>query len=185
MPPIIGRKGRPRGHALTTIGLPVKRKKGSNKPTKFLLLHTSEKEKGKWGDYTHYDIIVIPFIVILKWFVDPLDIEAALKRDVLIEDESVECRPEKMSDAVVDENVDVCLVRKYFTEDAWMIVKDIIELKRKKMVWKCNACYQDLHSKPSILCDGCLLWFHFQCVSLTKQPKTKTWFCRKCYGSCN
>lgn len=96
---------------------------------------------------------------------------SVLKHDKLIEEEHVECRPEKVSDAVVDENVDVCLVRKYFSDDAWMIVSDVVEHKKLKMLWKCNMCYHDLHSKPSIICDGCLLWFHFDCVSLTKVPK--------------
>ena len=47
-----------------------------------------------------------------------------------------------MSDAVVDENVDVCLVRKYFTDDAWMIVSQVVEQKKCKMVWKCNICFK-------------------------------------------
>ena len=55
---------------------------------------------------------------ILSWFVDSKFIEAALRHDKLIKGENVECRPEKVLDAVVDENVDISLVRKYFTEDA-------------------------------------------------------------------
>ena len=123
------------------------------------------------------------FTVILGWFVDGVRIEAALKQDELIEEEDVECRPEKVSDAVVDENVDVYLIRKYFTDDAWMIVSQVVEQKKCKMVWKCNICFNDLHSNSaSILCDGCLLWYHFACVSLTKPPRAMTWFCRTCCG---
>lgn len=50
MPPVVKRKGRPRGHELTAIGLPAKKaKKGSkNKPTRFLMLHTSDKERGRF-----------------------------------------------------------------------------------------------------------------------------------------
>ena len=70
------------------------------------------------------------FTVILGWFVDGVRIEAALKQDELIEEEDVECRPEKVSDAVVDENVDVYLIRKYFTDDAWMIVSQVVEQKK-------------------------------------------------------
>ena len=33
---------------------------------------------------------------------------------------------------IVDENVDIGLVQKYFTEDAWKIVGDVIECKLKK-----------------------------------------------------
>ncbi len=49
--------------------------------------------------------------VILNWFVDAVHVQDALKHDQLIEEEHVECRPERILDAVVDENVDVCLVR--------------------------------------------------------------------------
>ena len=55
-----------------------------------------------------------------------------LRHDKLIEEENVECRPEKVSDAEVDENVDISLVRKHFTEDAWQIVGDAFECKLKK-----------------------------------------------------
>ena len=52
------------------------------------------------------------FKVILGLFVEGFRIEAVLKQDELIEEEDVECRPEKVSNAVVDENVDVFLIRK-------------------------------------------------------------------------
>ena len=120
--------------------------------------------------------------MILDWFVDAGHVEGAIKHGKLIEEKCVECMPEKVSDAVVDENVDICLVRKYFIEDAWMIVSQVVQNKKSDMTWKCHVCYHDLHSKESILCDGCLLWYHFQCVALTKAPKAKTWFCRTCCG---
>jgi hypothetical protein len=50
MPPIVKRKGRPRGHELTSIGLPAKkRRRDGKKPTRFLMLHTSEKERGTYA----------------------------------------------------------------------------------------------------------------------------------------
>ena len=52
--------------------------------------------------------------VILDWFVDPLIARAAINDDKLIEEEEVECRPEKIPCSVLDENVDVCLVRHWF-----------------------------------------------------------------------
>jgi len=27
------------------------------------------------------------------------------------------------------------------------------------------------------------LWFHFKCVGLTRQPKSRNWFCRSCYAA--
>ena len=54
MPPIIPKRGRPKGHELTVIGLPAKKKAKtamsceSSKPRlqPFIKLHTSIKEKG-------------------------------------------------------------------------------------------------------------------------------------------
>ena len=36
----------------------------------------------------------------------------------------MECRPKVVPDAVLDENVDFFLIRKYFTNDAWLLVTD-------------------------------------------------------------
>ena len=47
--------------------------------------------------------------VILSWFVEKNIADSALRGGALIEEEHVECRPEKVSDAVLDENVDVTL----------------------------------------------------------------------------
>ena len=122
----------------------------------------------------------------LLWFVDKKVAELALKQAVLIEEEHVECRPERITDAVVDENVDIHLIRKYFAYDVWLLVEQVLTRKQKKMTWICKICHQDLHAKtsgPSIVCESCLLWYHFACVGLSKQPKTKNWFCRSCYAS--
>lgn len=51
IPPIIRKRGRPKGHEVTAIGLPKKKMKASDKAGKdklqpFIRLHTSVKEKG-------------------------------------------------------------------------------------------------------------------------------------------
>ena len=121
-----------------------------------------------------------PFIVILSWFVEKPVIQATLK-GVLIEEENVECRPEKVSNAVLGENVDIHLTRSYFSQDAWMIIECVLRQKRERPSWICTVCQHDLHSEPSIICESCLEWYHFRCVGLTGQPKKKNWFCRLCH----
>ena len=55
-------------------------------------------------------------------------------KTVLVEEEHVECRPERITDAV-DENVDIHLICKYFTYDAWLLVEQVLKRKQKKMTW--------------------------------------------------
>ena len=49
--PVVKRRGRPRGHDLTTIGLPAKKAKNEvgKKPCSFRRLHTSMKEEGMFA----------------------------------------------------------------------------------------------------------------------------------------
>ena len=111
--------------------------------------------------------------------------EQAICDDILIQEDSVECRPEKVSASILDENVDIHLVRKYFSQDAWLVLQDVLKHK-KKMTWVCSICQHDLHGKtsgPSVCCESCLSWFHFQCVGLVKLPKARNWFCRSCHAS--
>lgn len=61
----------------------------------------------------------------LSWFVDKEVINSA-NGDVLIEETEVECRPERVTNAVLDENVDIYLIRRFFSSDAWMIVEDVV-----------------------------------------------------------
>ena len=49
-------------------------------------------------------------VVILSWFVDKTVVERAIKSDQLVEEEEVEYCPEKISDAVLDENIDICII---------------------------------------------------------------------------
>ena len=68
--------------------------------------------------------------VILKWFIDPEVVEAVLKKpNELIDEDQVEVRPENLPDTLLDENVDVYLVRRYFTNDAWLVIKNVIKQK--------------------------------------------------------
>ena len=122
--------------------------------------------------------------VMLLWFVDKKVAELAVKDGVLIDEECIECQPERVTDAIADENVDVCMVRKFFTYEGWMIVEQVVHEKVTRMKWKCNMCHHDLSDKlgESVACDCCLLWFHFSCVGLTKHPKTKNCFCRAGYS---
>ena len=124
----------------------------------------------------------LTFIVILSWFVDSPEIESALKTGGLIEHQ-IECCPEKVSNAVLDVNVDVHLVRQYLTDDVWKLIEDVVERKKYCDVWLCKICYHDLHgskSEQSIICNSCLEWYHFSWAGVIAPPKMTYWFCRSC-----
>ena len=53
-------------------------------------------------------------LVILSWFVDKTITDSAI-RGTIIEETEVECRPEQITNAVLDENVDVYLIQRSFT----------------------------------------------------------------------
>ena len=90
--------------------------------------------------------------------------------------------PERLPDAVLDENVDVNLIRKFFTHDAWLVVMDVVGQKRSKAVYVCKHCYHDLDEELSIIFDHCLSWHHLKCVGLKQPPKSKNWYCRVCHS---
>ena len=119
----------------------------------------------------------------LEWFVEAKVAAAAIRDpEQLIDEENVEVRPEKLPDAILDENVDVHLIRKFFTTDAWLLVIDVLKQKQRNQVFTCKCCHHDSES-PSVLCDHCLSWFHMKCVGLKQGPKAKYWFCRSCHNS--
>jgi hypothetical protein len=82
----------------------------------------------------------------------------------------------------LDKNVNICLVRQYFTHDAWIIVEKVVQRKRELDVWLCVSCQDTLEGKQAIICELCLQWYHFSCVGVATEPKKKNWFCRHCYA---
>jgi hypothetical protein len=117
----------------------------------------------------------------VSWFVDKHEVETVLKGK-LVEEEEVEVRPESLPDAAIDDNVDIFLIRKYFSSDAWLLVMDAVKTKKSKPIYVCKVCFRDLHDERSIACDHCLSWYHIQCAGLKQEPRSRYWFCRKCHG---
>ena len=80
-------------------------------------------------------------IVILSWFVDNDVVDCAFN-GILIEEESLEVCPEKVSLACIDENVDINSCKKYFSKDAWTCIQATIETIRTMSdpTWYCGTC---------------------------------------------
>ncbi len=89
----------------------------------------------------------------LKWFVDGDIAEACIKNpNRLAEEEDVEVKPEKLPHAVLDENVDVNLIRRFFSQDAWLLVEEVVKQKGNNPVYTCRYCSHDLGEDHSIEC---------------------------------
>jgi len=111
-------------------------------------------------------------------------VKAVLKKpNELIDEDQVEVCPEIFTWRCARWEVDVHLVRKYFTNDGWLVIKDVIKRKSSNPVYICKTCFHDLDESVSIVCNHCLLWFHMNCTGLTQQPKQRYWLCRKCLAS--
>ena len=117
---------------------------------------------------------------ILSFFVDENTISNAFNTQTLIGEELVEVVPENIPSAILDKHVDINTIQKFFTIDGWIALEAVYNA-RKNQPWGCHKCEEDLHNGlPSIGCDSCLNWFHWDCEGIKTRPKTKFWFCKKC-----
>ena len=118
----------------------------------------------------------------LRWFVEDSIVETAIKSlgKYLIDEEDVETRPERVPCAVLDENVDVHLIRKFFTNDAWLVVVIVVEQKQRNSNFIYKYCYHDLHKSSSVVCEHCLSWYHIKRVGLKQELKVRYWYCHDC-----
>ena len=66
------------------------------------------------------------YTVILLWLVSA----RCSKTGSSVEEEHVECRHQRITDAVV---VDIHLIRKYFTCDAWLSVEQVLKKKQAEV----------------------------------------------------
>ena len=67
----------------------------------------------------------------LEWFVSSAVVKKCLTSDELIIEECVECRPERVLNSCLDENVDIFLIKKHFQFDAWQVILQIVERKKE------------------------------------------------------
>ena len=152
----------------------------NNKPVALISKHHKEQEKGicyLQSIYVYSHLLT----VMLKWFVSDQDVSKAMHEDTLLDEEVVETHPERVPNSCIDENASIYIIRKYFTDDEWTQVMQLIETKNNATYYR-KMCEKILDGE-SICCDCCLEWLHLSCSGLPKAPKGchKEWFCRLCY----
>ncbi|XP_050055993.1 uncharacterized protein LOC126549742 isoform X4 [Aphis gossypii] len=166
LPSKIKISGRPKGIKKTTIGL-LKKKKGL--PIPFRTQSAEKKQE-----------------ILLKWIVtDENIVTKALYNNYIIDDVSILTQQDEIHNGILEEDVDINMVKHFFTNGIWKSLIKIIDIKRKKVVWLCPTCQKDISLKKSILCDSCLTWFHVKCdICIKPKPKKANWFCSQCCDKC-
>ncbi len=102
----------------------------------------------------------------LQWFVSEDVPETTKKSRKYLFEEDVEVLPDLLPDAAIDENVNIHLIRKFFTKDAWMLIAEVVKQKQKNPVFSCKSCNHDLDEFPYISCDHCLSWSRSQDLNI-------------------
>jgi hypothetical protein len=112
-----------------------------------------------------FSMILVGYLLclvgMLHCFLSPTDVEMALAGG-LVGEEKVETRPRKVPDSVLDENVSIRLIQKYFEPDAWLAVEHVMSAKQRTNRWHCGTC-SNIWKGLSISCDSCLRWFDYSC----------------------
>jgi len=94
--------------------------------------------------------------------------------------EDVEMRPEMVSSSCTDENVCLDKCKKYCTQEAWEAVNGVVSVIRDNPTWYCGRCTKD-DEQSSIVCDSCLVWYHFTCIVLLKKSPKSSYLTVKKY----
>lgn len=73
---------------------------------------------------------------------------------------------------ILDGNINISSLKKNYSSEALQTLKVAITSIRNIADWNCLFCKSDVHIDISLVCDGCLGWFHKQCDGLKRAPKT-------------
>ncbi|CAG2252525.1 unnamed protein product [Mytilus edulis] len=120
-------------------------------------------------------------VIILEWFVGKEIAKSAVDDGLVIKEEQVETCPEMVSTSCVDKLVNIRLIKKYCTEDAWKSINSIYCVKVELNLYICNFCKSNADAKEtSVMCSLCLQWQHLSCARLKYAPKARHWFCYTC-----
>ena len=76
----------------------------------------------------------------LSWLVGVQDIESAMKDGLIIEEDKIECIPDRVSKSIIDSTVILADIQMFFTVDAWKQALGLIKEKEKCDHWNCNEC---------------------------------------------
>jgi len=135
------------------------------------------KHVSSYTTYNSFSFLV--FVAMLSWILHKDQVTAAMITSDKIE---LSLLPDisNLSHKLLDENVNIQRVKKYFSSDAWNCLKGLIATKRDGCDYSCFICSKSLSDQDSLACDGCLEWQHLKCAGLKNVPKKSYWMCKNC-----
>ncbi|CAG2206462.1 unnamed protein product [Mytilus edulis] len=88
-------------------------------------------------------------VIVLEWFVGKEIAKSAVDDGLVIEEEHVETRPEMVSTLCLDKLVNIRLIEKYCTKEAWKSIESIYCIKDELNLYICNFCKSDADAKET------------------------------------
>ena len=76
---------------------------------------------------------------------EPSDAEIVLVRKGLIQEDGVEILPECITASCLDDQVHLDPCKKYFTQDGWMAVHNVVEAIKKNPAYYCGSCTRPIN----------------------------------------
>ena len=146
MPPKLKKKGRPKGAEKTVITCLLRKR---NKIISFI----SEENVFKYC----ISITYIFFAVILQWFVDPAIADIVLSRKGLIQEDTVEIHPERITASCLDDRVHLQSCKSILLMMVnWLAMQNVVEMVKKNPAWYCSRCTYPINdeNEDSLQCDS-------------------------------
>ena len=113
--------------------------------------------------------------LILEWFVGKDYTTKAIKDNFIISEELVEQRPELVFSSCLNSLVNIEIIRKRCTTEAWKAIEMVYGEKRRNPIHIYETCTLDADTKEaSVMCSSCLEWQHLVMRKTETLPKSKT-----------
>lgn len=110
--------------------------------------------------------------------------DQVVKGQGIVQEDELEVRPSHVSTFLIDEQVDVVLIKQHSSADAWLQLQSVLQEKKKDPQWACSICHLSMEDCMDdatwIQCDRCLDWCHLSCTAHETKPKSSLWFCTPC-----
>lgn len=116
----------------------------------------------------------------LQWLEIPDDTSSrVLNGTCRIKRTDLHLNPLTLRDSFGTDEANIKILRAYFDSRAFDDFESIVNANKKLGHYTCPNCAEKCHA-ASLLCAGCLLRWHHECVSSSHAIKGEVWFCQSC-----